>query len=673
MVSITLLLLIISGFAQIGALTSGPGLSSKTPASIQQQGTGTPLALNVTLSGAGATFPAPLIAVWQTQYHLQRPNVTITYAPVGSGTGQGRYANKTVDFGATDAPLSVAQRPLYPNVLHIPETIGSVTASYNLPGISSGLNFTGAVLANIFLDNIVSWNDPAIQSLNPGVTLPPNVIQVVHRQESSGTTFVWTSFLCLDSITWCSTVGRGTTVNWPTGVGATGNGGVAAYIKNNPYTLGYVELSYVLNPTSAITYGNVQNPAGNFIQPTVDSTNFAVGNSTQSLPSGAGDWSGVSLLNAAGSKTYPIASFTYFLVYKELNVIPDMNNNEGAQAKEFIRFLTWVITTGQTFSRDNNYVPLPSGVVAIDQASINSLTYTINSTPVTKTISLSGSASGGWSSTTISVTSGDTVTLNLASTDTLAHQWYIDYNNNGAVDANETWLESSAFSSSTPTPFTFTPTIWSQTSVPKAGSFTFRCAFHPTTMTGTIKINQQQVAAVLPQPSNSLTTPSRTVQDNSRLTTVGSVLVDTRTATASGNITLATVDKTSGSLTFAKGYVLPNLGFSQVVGSQTATLRFVLTAAEPTQFTLSSNVLVQYQVSSGLGTLTAGVSSYTRNLDMANKGLVNIIDVGIVYAQYGLTSASPNFNPLADLDGNGVINIIDAGIIALNFDAPAFY
>ena len=220
---------------------------SVNPVPSSSPGPQTPLNLNIVLSGAGASFPAPLIFNWTSEYHATHPNVTISYGSVGSGKGQSAALNKTTDFGATDAPLSTRQLNLYPGILHIPETIGSVTLAYNIPlpnppgGVIpvGGLNLTGPVVANIFLGSITNWNDSAIRAINPGLAranqLPNHTIMTAHRSDGSGTTFVFTSYLCEESATWCSTVGNGTAVTWPNGVGGAGNIGVANYVNSTLY------------------------------------------------------------------------------------------------------------------------------------------------------------------------------------------------------------------------------------------------------------------------------------------------------------------------------------------------------------------------------------------------------------------------------------------------------
>ena len=637
-----------------------------------QPATATPneLNLNITLNGAGATFPAPLIFNWTAQYHKSgHGNVTINYSSVGSGKGQNAVINKTVDFGASDAPLSATQRILTPGVLHVPETIGSVTASYNLvgAGIHTGLNFTGAVLASIYLGSITMWNDPAIQSLNPGVTLPSTSIIPVHRSDSSGTTFVWTSFLCLDSPTWCSTVGKGTAVTWPTGPGANGNAGVASFVNNTANTIGYVELNYALS--HGLTYGKIQNPASNFILPSELTTTYAVNNSTSSLPPGKGDWSGVSMLNAPGAQTYPIASFTYLLVYQDLSVIPSMDKNDKVQAQTLIDFLNWIVTTGQTYASPLSYVPLPSSVVAIDQASINSIRYPEHSASASPTFALSASAATGWNGInpgpTIIVFSGDHVTLQLTSADNQPHQWYIDINNNRQQDANETNIQSPVFSTSTQTPYTFVPTILNQTSLPAAGSYIYRDVNNPR-INGTIVVLPQQLAApFLEHPITSSLTPTL---DSSRVHTIGSLVVDLRTNRVSGNITVFAVDKVSGSLTYIKpgGYLLSGLQLITVSSLPGLQLKFVLNSGV-LPYALSSDVALQL-----VGTTATLTTVLTRNLDLASQGTINIVDFGPVLSAYGTTLGNAGYNAAADFNADGTINILDVGPFLAWFGSSAF-
>lgn len=325
----------------------------------------------VTIDGAGATFPFPLIDTWRVQYKDVQSNVNINYQSIGSGGGIKQFTEKTVGFGASDAPLTQAQRDALPGTaVHVPESIGSVVASYNIPGIDKGLKLTGPIIADIFLGVIHKWNDPAITEINPGVNLPDKDIVVVHRSDGSGTTFVWTSYLSLVSSGWSDKVGKGTAVQWPTGIGAPGNEGVANTVRNTPYSTGYNELAYVL--TSKMNYAYIQNKAGNFIEPTLESTSKAVGELAGTLPAGDASWEKVSLLDAPGEDSYPIASFTYILLYKDMSTNPKVTQQ---QAEAIIRFVSWAVTDGQKFASPLQYVPLPEAVQQHDLEILRSLSY----------------------------------------------------------------------------------------------------------------------------------------------------------------------------------------------------------------------------------------------------------------------------------------------------------
>jgi phosphate transport system permease protein/phosphate transport system substrate-binding protein len=327
----------------------------------------------ITLNGAGATFPFPLIDTWRVQYQNVKPDVNLNYQSIGSGGGISQFTQKTVDFGASDAPLSAAQESALPGqAVHIPETIGSVVAAYNVIGIpNKGLKLTGPILADIFLGKITKWDDDAIKQLNPGLPLPSHDIVVVHRSDGSGTTFVWTDYLSKVSTTWSDQVGKGTAVSWPTGIGAPGNEGVANAIRGTAYTIGYVELAYAL--TTKMQYAYLQNQEGNFIEPTLNSTRAAVIASATTLPAGDGHWTSVSMTNAPGSDSYPIASFSYLLIYKEMSTNSQTNSIE--KAKALVDFIKWAITDGQQFADDLSYVPLPDSVVKLDMDTLALLTF----------------------------------------------------------------------------------------------------------------------------------------------------------------------------------------------------------------------------------------------------------------------------------------------------------
>ena len=357
----------------------------------QQGGAGESGGQAITLNGAGATFPFPLIDTWRVEYQSVNPSVSINYQSIGSGGGVRQFTERTVDFGASDAPLTEEEmQALASTPVHIPVTIGSVVAAYNIPGIDKGLKLTGPVLADIFAGKITRWDDQRIREINPDLSLPAADIVVVHRSDGSGTTFIWTSYLSQVSPEWNQTIGAGKSVQWSAGLGASGNEGVSNTILSTPNSIGYVELTYAL--TTDMDYASLMNNAGNFVEPTLDSTQAAaqaaiIMNSTStsanttsgiavSLPSGDQSWTHVSLLDAPGADSYPIASFSYLLLYKELST--NIDGMEKAQA--LAQFINWAITDGQQFASPLHYVPLPDSVVQHNQQTLRSLTF--NGQPV---------------------------------------------------------------------------------------------------------------------------------------------------------------------------------------------------------------------------------------------------------------------------------------------------
>jgi phosphate ABC transporter phosphate-binding protein len=328
------------------------------------------------LHGAGATFPAPFINATIAYYTTNvQTNVQIDYPGGGSGAGINAFTDKTVDFAGTDAPLTASQREAAPNALHIPETIGAITVAYNLPGVPTGLKLTGQIVADIFLGTITKWNDQAIQNINSGTTLPDQNIVTVHRSDSSGTTNWFTKYLSLVSSTWESQVGSGTSVQWPVGTGASGNPGVAATVQSTDYAVGYIELAYALQ--NDITFAAIQNTAGNWVAPSLESTTKAA-ESLTGLPAGDGDWGNVNILNTAGEQAYPIVTPTYILVYKELKVVPGLDENKATQ---LVKYLWYLVHDGQDLAADLEYASLPSNVVQIDEASLNSITFNGQAVP----------------------------------------------------------------------------------------------------------------------------------------------------------------------------------------------------------------------------------------------------------------------------------------------------
>jgi len=323
---------------------------------------------SVTLTGAGATFPFPLVDKWRVEYNRRCPNVQINYQSIGSGGGIAQITVGTVDFGASDAPLNAAQRAAAPGLVHIPETIGAVVLAYRIPNVPGGLNFTGPIIAELFLGNITFWDDPKLIALNPQTALTHDPIFVVHRSDGSGTTFVFTDYLSKVSPDWANGPGKGTSVNWPVGLGAKGNEGVAGVIQGNAYSIGYVELAYGV--IQRLTFGTVQNAAGNFVTPSLDSTRAAAA-SAISLPAGNASWEGVSITDPPGAESYPISSLTYILIYQE--------QTDVVKGKVLVDFLWWAIHDGQQYSSALQYVPLPDNIVSLNEATLRSITH--NGTP----------------------------------------------------------------------------------------------------------------------------------------------------------------------------------------------------------------------------------------------------------------------------------------------------
>jgi phosphate transport system substrate-binding protein len=326
----------------------------------------------VIINGSGASFPYPLLNSIITKYDKDiKPNVEVNYQSIGSGGGITDLKSKTVDFAASDAPLTTTEAQDAPNTLHIPETIGAVTVAYNIEGVPTGLKLTGQVIADIFQGKITMWNDQAIQNLNPGITLPATTINTVHRSDSSGTTFIFTGYLSAVSTSWENDIGQGKSVAWPSGLSSNGNTGVASVVNSTANTIGYVELAYALQ--NAMTVAAVQNPAGNYVMPTLESTTAAAeAVAAGGLPKGEESWSNVNLLNAQDPDAYPIVSFTYLLAYKELNVIPGMTQS---RATALVQFLWYIVHDGQDLAPGLEYAPLPANVVQIDEATIQSITF----------------------------------------------------------------------------------------------------------------------------------------------------------------------------------------------------------------------------------------------------------------------------------------------------------
>src|SRR5208282_4772714 len=332
----------------------------------------------VALLGAGATFPAPLIQTWTVQFNQMYSGVTISYNPIGSGGGIQQISRKTVDFGASDAPLSNAQLAAAPGLTLFPETLGGVAITYNLVpfGLANGtvLNFTPNVIVGIYYGTITHWNDPAIAAINPGVTLPINLITAVHRSDGSGTTYAFTNFLSDVNINWATEVGYATSVKWPVdtamnanGVGAKGNAGVAGTVAQTPGAIGYVDLIYAVQ--NHLGVGAVMNAAGNYVSPSLQTILWAAQNAT-GTPNPADLC--LHIVNAQGAQSYPIATYTYMLTYRDMSLNPDLTQQK---AQVLAYFFWWEIHGGQQYSTGLDYVPLPANVVAADEQLLLTLNY----------------------------------------------------------------------------------------------------------------------------------------------------------------------------------------------------------------------------------------------------------------------------------------------------------
>ena len=305
-------------------------------------------AAQTTINGAGATFPYPMYSKWFSDYHNAHSDVQFNYQSIGSGGGIRQVLAGTVDFGASDGPMTDEQLAQYKNgkLLHIPTVLGAVVPAYNIPGVNAELKFSPDVLADIFLGKITSWNDDRIKKLNPGVNLPGKEIVVVRRSDGSGTTYIFTDYLSKVSPDWKNSVGKGTSVNWKVGMGGKGNEGVAGYIRNIQGSIGYVELIYALQ--NKITFGSVKNSSGNFVKASLESTTAAAAGAQ--IPA---DYR-VSITNAPGKDAYPIASFTWLLIPQQ-----SKDANKGRILREFIE---WMATAGQKSTQALSYAPLPQNV-----------------------------------------------------------------------------------------------------------------------------------------------------------------------------------------------------------------------------------------------------------------------------------------------------------------------
>jgi phosphate transport system substrate-binding protein len=309
-----------------------------------------PAFAQTTLNGAGATFPYPMYSKWFSKYHDAHPDIQFNYQSIGSGGGIRQVLAGTVDFGASDGPMTDEQlAQAKTKILHVPTVLGAVVPAYNVSGVSGEVKFTPDVMAGIFLGKITNWNDKAIASANPGVNFPKDEpIVVIHRSDGSGTTFIFTDYLSKVSPDWQSQAGKGTSVKWPVGLGGKGNEGVAGMIRQMQGSIGYIELIYAVQ--NKITYGTVRNASGAFVKASLDSVTAAAA-SVKSMPA---DFR-VSITNAPGKDAYPISSFTWLLIPAQAK--------DAAKGKIIADFLNWMVDDGQKMTADLTYAPLPASVV----------------------------------------------------------------------------------------------------------------------------------------------------------------------------------------------------------------------------------------------------------------------------------------------------------------------
>jgi phosphate transport system substrate-binding protein len=322
-----------------------------------------PAAAQVKLTGAGATFPNIIYQDWILTYNKAHPEVQLNYQSIGSGGGIRQFSDGTVDFGGSDAPMSdSAIAAIQGNVLHIPTVLGAIVIAYNVPGTSQQLKFTSDVIADIFLGKVTKWNDARLASVNPGVTLPATDIVVVHRSDGSGTSYGFTDYLTKVSPDWAQKVGKGTSVNWPVGLGGKGNEGVAATVNQTPGGIGYVELAYATSNRMAV--GEVRNAAGRFIAPSLESVTAALAGAMKTMAPTT-DFR-ISITNPAGADAYPIATMTWLLVHR--------TNADAAKAKELVEFIWWAETEGQARANALGYAPLPKQLRPWIEARLKSVT-----------------------------------------------------------------------------------------------------------------------------------------------------------------------------------------------------------------------------------------------------------------------------------------------------------
>jgi phosphate transport system substrate-binding protein len=318
----------------------------------------------LSINGAGATFPYPIYSKWFDEYHKKDAKIQINYQSIGSGGGIKQVTEGTVDFGASDGPMTDEQLKAFQEkhgfgILHFPTVLGADVPTYNIPGVNAELNFTPEALAGVFLGKITKWNDPAIAGANKGLNLPASDIIVVHRAESSGTTYIWTDYLSKISDEWKTKVGKGAAVNWPVGLGGKGNEGVSGLVKQTPNSLGYVELIYAIQ--NKMPYGRVKNSSGAFIKADLAGVTAAAAGAARNMPA---DFR-VSITDAPGKTAYPISSFTWLLVPQRFS---DANKRDAVKG-----FIQWMLNDGQNYTETLSYAKLPKEVVAMETKALSNI------------------------------------------------------------------------------------------------------------------------------------------------------------------------------------------------------------------------------------------------------------------------------------------------------------
>ena len=320
-----------------------------------------PARAQLQLNGAGATFPYPIYSKWFNMYQQVDTSVRFNYQSIGSGGGIKQITEQTVDFGASDGPMTDEQLSAAPgHLMHFPTVMGAVVLTYNAEGVPTGLKLTPEAIAGIFRGKITKWNDPALATANPGLSLPARDIIVVHRSDGSGTSFIFTDYLSKVSKEWNNQVGKGTSVNWPLGLGGKGNEGVTGLVKQTPFSIGYVELIYALS--NDMPYADVKNLAGSFVKPSLESVTAAAAGFASSMPE---DFR-VSITNAPGAASYPISGMTWLLVYEK--------QKNAEKGKKLVQFLDWMMRDGQKNAAGLGYAPLPESVIAKEHQALGRVT-----------------------------------------------------------------------------------------------------------------------------------------------------------------------------------------------------------------------------------------------------------------------------------------------------------